>query len=154
MRKELHKDFNEIIFDKLDEWKNADGKEFSVNLIDAFWLMHLDFEHFISHLLPTPTDKKRNAIAFREDIDNIKRKILEHHSRRFENDFQNYLTNVLDKIDYEFRNLDLEKSTSIANELLSKTLELVKDVKSLFNEIKNFQNRYAQELQIQKLKFY
>ncbi len=151
MRKELHKDFNEIIFDKLDEWKNADGKEFSVNLIDAFWLMHLDFEHFISHLLPTPTDKKRNAIAFREDIDNIKRKILEHHSRRFENDFQNYLTNMLDKIDYEFYSLDLGKSASIDNEFLSKTLELVKDVKSLFKEINNFQNGYSQELQLQKL---
>ena len=150
MRKELHKDFNEVIFDKLNEWKNAVGEEFSVNLIDAFWLMHLDFEHFIKHLQPTPTDKKKNAIAFREDIDNIKHKILEHYSRRFEDDFQNYPTNMFDKIDYEFRNLDLEKSTSIANELLSKTLELVKDVKSLFNEIKNFQNRYAQELQIQK----
>lgn len=150
MRKELHKDFNEVIFDKLNEWKNAVGEKFSVNLIDAFWLMHLDFEHFIKHLQPTPTDKKRNAIAFREDIDSIKHKILEHYSRRFEDDFQNYPTNMLDKIDYEFRNLDLEKSTSIANELLSKTLELVKDVKSFFNEIKNFQNRYAQELQIQK----
>ena len=105
MRKELHKDFNEVIFDKLDEWKNAAGEEFSVNLIDAFWLMHLDFEHFISHLRPTPTDKKRNASAFREDIDSIKHKILEHYSRRFENDFKNYTTNMLDKIDYEFRNL-------------------------------------------------
>ena len=112
--------------------------------------MHLDFEHFISHLRPTPKDKKRNAIAFREDINSIKHKILEHYSRRFEDDFQNYPTNMFDKIDYEFRNLDLEKSVPISNELLSKTLELVKDVKSLFKEIKNFQNRYSQELQLQK----
>ena len=150
MRKELHKDFNKVIFDKLNEWKNSVGEEFSVNLIDAFWLMHLDFEHFIKHLRPTPTDKKRNALAFREDIDSIKHKILEHYSRRFEDDFQNYPTNMFDKIDYEFRNLDLEKSVPISNELLSKTLELVKDVKSLFKEIKNFQNRYSQELQLQK----
>lgn len=150
MRKELHKDFNEVIFDKLNEWKNSVGEEFSVNLIDAFWLMHLDFEHFIKHLRPTPTDKKRNALAFREDIDSIKHKILEHYSRRFEDDFQNYPTNMLDKIDYEFRNLNLEKSVPIYNELLSKTLELVKDVKNLFKEIENFQNRYSQELQIQK----
>ena len=150
MRKGLHKDFNEVIFDKLDEWKNADGEEFSVNLIDAFWLMHLDFEHFISHLRPTPTDKKRNAIAFREDINSIKHKILEHYSRRFENDFPNYTANMFDKINYEFRNLDLERSTSIDNELLSKTLDLAKDVKILFKEIKNFQKRYSQELQIQK----
>ena len=112
--------------------------------------MHLDFEHFIKHLRPTPTDKKRNALAFREDIDSIKHKILEHYSRRFEDDFQNYPTNMFDKIDYEFRNLDLEKSVPISNELLSKTLELVKDVKSLFKEIKNFQNKYGHELQIQK----
>lgn len=112
--------------------------------------MHLDFEHFIRHLQPTPTDKKRNALAFREDIDSIKHKILEHYSRRFEDDFQNYPTNMLDKIDYEFRNLNLEKSVPIYNELLSKTFDLVKDVKSLFKEIENFQNRYAQELQIQK----
>lgn len=105
MRKELHKDFNEVIFDKLNEWKNAAGEEFSVNLIDAFWLMHLDFEHFIRHLQPTPTDKKRNAIAFREDINSIKHKILEHYSLRFENDFKNYMTNMFDKIDYEFPNL-------------------------------------------------
>ena len=150
MRKELHKDFNEVIFDKLNEWKNAVGEEFSVNLIDAFWLMHLDFEHFIKHLQPTPTDKKRNAIAFREDINSIKHKILEHYSLRFENDFKNYTTNMFDKIDYEFPNLDLERSTSIDNELLSKTLDLVNDVKSLFKEIRNFQNRYSQEFQLQK----
>ena len=150
MKNDLHDAFDEVIFDKLDEWKNADGEEFSVNLIDAFWLMHLDFEHFIRHLRPTPTDKKRNAIAFREDINSIKHKILEHYSLRFEDDFQNYPTNMFDKIDYEFRNLDLEKSLSINNELLSKTFDFVNDVKSLFKEIRNFQNKYGHELQMRK----
>ena len=57
---------------------------------------------------------------------------------------------MFDKIGYEFYSLDLGKSASIDNELLSKTLELVKDVKSLFKEINNFQNGYSQELQLQK----
>lgn len=68
MGKKLHDEFSEIIFKKLNEWKRVNGEGFQVNLIDAFWLMHLDFEHFINHLRPTPTDKKRNAFAFREDI--------------------------------------------------------------------------------------
>lgn len=80
MMKNLHDDFGEAIFEKLRRWKNANSKEFSVSLIDAFWLMHLNFEHFIIHLRPTPTDEKRNAIAFREDINSIKHKILEHYS--------------------------------------------------------------------------
>lgn len=150
MGKNLHDDFGEVIFAKLDKWKNVAGEEFNVNLIDAFWLMHLDFEHFIGHLRPTPTDKKRSASALREDIDNIKHEILEHYSRRFEDDFQNYLTNMLDKIDYEFHKLDLDKLTSIDNELLSKTLDFVKDVKILFKKIKDFQDKCGKELQIQK----
>ena len=150
MKNDLHDAFDEVIFDKLGEWKNNVDKEFDINLVDAFWLMHLDFEHFKRHLRPTPTDKKRNAITFHEDIENIKHKILEHYSRRFEDDFQNYPTNMFDKIDYEFRNLYLEKSVSIGNKLLSKTLDLAKNVKSLFKEIREFQNRYGQELQIQK----
>lgn len=164
MMKNLHDDFGEAIFEKLRRWKNANSEEFNVSLIDAFWLMHLNFEHFIIHLRPTPTDEKRNAIAFREDIDNIKYKILKHYSRRFEEDFQNYPTNILDKIytdilydrNHTFEKLDSlsnlrsNESMSASNTLFFKLAVLVNDVKILVETVTVLQQRYAQELQIQK----
>ena len=98
MRKKLHDEFSEVIFKKLNAWKSVGDEGSYVNLIDAFWLMHLDFEHFINHLRPTPTDKKRNASAFREDIVAIKGVIVNHYSKLFETDFQNYTANFLDGI--------------------------------------------------------
>ncbi|MBR3497394.1 MAG: hypothetical protein IKO05_00195 [Selenomonadaceae bacterium] len=162
MKKKLHDEFSEIIFKKLDEWKNVGNEGFHVNLIDAFWLMHLDFEHFMNHLRPTPTDKKRNASAFREDIAAIKAKIIEHYSKLFETDFQNYTENFLDGIysDIFFdRNKIFEKLPDLSNvdaesslppELLSKIVALAGEIKSLVKAVEDFQSKHGQALQINK----
>lgn len=162
MKKKLHDEFSEIIFKKLNEWKNVGNEGFHVNLIDAFWLMHLDFEHFMNHLRPTPTDKKRNASAFREDIAAIKAKIIEHYSKLFETDFQNYTENFLDGIysDIFFdRNKIFEKLPDLSNvdaesslppELLSKIVALAGEIKSLVKAVEDFQSKHGQALQINK----
>lgn len=164
MGKNLHNEFSEVIFKKLNAWKNVGDKGFHVNLIDAFWLMHLDFEHFINHLRPTPTDKKRNASAFREDIVAIKGGIVEHYSKLFETDFQNYTTNFLDGIysDIFFdknnlfeklpdlSNVDAESSLPPDSDLLSKIIVLVDEVKNLLKAIEDFQSKHGQALQINK----
>ena len=36
MRKKLHDEFSEVIFKKLNAWKNVGDEGFHVNLIDAF----------------------------------------------------------------------------------------------------------------------
>ena len=164
MGKKLHDEFSEIIFKKLDEWKNVDDEGFHVNLVDAFWLMHIDFEHFMNHLRPIPTDKKRNASAFREDIAAIKAKIIEHYSKLFETDFQNYTENLLDEIysDIFFdrnkifeklpdlSNVDAESSLSSDSELLSKIVALAGEIKSLVKAVEDFQSKHGQALQINK----
>ena len=164
MGKKLHDEFSEIIFKKLNEWKRVNGEGFHVNLIDAFWLMHLDFEHFISHLRPTPTDKKRNASAFREDIVAIKGMIVSRHSKLFETDFQNYTANFLDGIysDIFFdrnnvfeklsdlSNMGTENLTSSDSELFSKIVVLADEVKNLLKAIEDFQSKHGQALQINK----
>lgn len=134
MNKNLHEDFSNVILARLSEWKNVDSETFNGNLIDAFWLMHLDFEHFISNIRVTPTARK-NASVIREDISNVKSKILVHYSRQFEADFKNYQVNMLDKMNANFQNLNLEKVNPIDDELISKILELVREVKILFKEI-------------------
>lgn len=164
MGKKLHDEFSEIIFKKLDEWKNVYDEGFHVNLVDAFWLMHIDFEHFMNHLRPIPTDKKRNASAFREDIAAIKAKIIEHYSKLFETDFQNYTENLLDEIysDIFFdrnkifeklpdlSNVDTESSLSSDSELLSKIVALAGEIKSLVKAVEDFQSKHGQALQINK----
>ena len=162
MGKKLHAEFSEVIFKKLNEWKNVGDEGFHVNLIEAFWLMHLDFEHFINHLRPTPTDKKRNASAFREDIAAIKSWIVEHYSKLFEADFQNYTANFLDGIyrDIFFdrnkifeklpdlSNVDAENSLSPDSDLLSKIVALSDEVKNLLEASEDFQSKHGQALQI------
>ncbi len=164
MRKKLHAEFSEVIFKKLNEWKNVGDEGFHVNLIDAFWLMHLDFEHFINHLRPTPTDKKRNASVFREDIAAIKAKIVEQYSKPFEIDFQNYTENMLDEIysDIFFdKNNLFEKLPNLSNvdagsslppdsDLLSKIIALTDKVKSLLKAVEDFQSKHGQALKINK----
>ncbi len=164
MGKKLHAEFSEVIFKKLDEWKNVDDEGFHVNLVDAFWLMHIDFEHFMNHLRPTPTDKKRNASVFREDIVAIKAKIIEHYSKLFETDFQNYTGNLLDEIysDIFFdrnkifeklpdlSNVDAESSLLSDSELLSKIVALAGEIKSLVKAVEDFQSKHGQALQIEK----
>lgn len=153
MGKKLHDEFSEIIFKKLNGWKRVNGEGFHVNLIDAFWLMHLDFKHFINHLRPTPTDKKRNASAFHEDIVAIKGVIVSHHSKLFETDFQNYTANFLDEIysDIFFdRNNVFENLPSSDSGLFSNIIALVDEVKNLLKVIEDFQSKHGQELQINK----
>ena len=164
MGKKLHDEFSEVIFKKLNEWKNVDDEGFNINLIDAFWLIHLDFEHFINHLRPTPTDKKRNASAFREDIVAIKGVIVEHYSKLFETDFQNYTANFLDGIysDIFFDsnnvfeklpdllNMTTENLPSSDSELFSKIITLIDEVKILLKAIEDFQSKHGQTLQIDK----
>ncbi|MBQ3443418.1 MAG: hypothetical protein IJG33_09255 [Selenomonadaceae bacterium] len=162
MRKKLHDEFSEVIFKKLNAWKSVGDEGSYVNLIDAFWLMHLDFEHFINHLRPTPTDKKRTPSAFREDIVVIKAKIIEHYSKLFEADFQNYTENLLDEIysDIFFdRNKIFEKLPDLSNvdaesslppDLLSKIVALAEEVKSLLKAVEGFQSKHGQALQINK----
>ena len=143
MGKNLHNDFGEIILGKLTEWKKNADKEFHGSLIDAFWFMHLDFEHFISHLHPTPTDKKRNTAALHEDIVAVKYKIVEHYSRLFEADFQNYTENLLNEIytDIFFdRNKTFEISSPPKNDLLSNVVKLIDKVKRLLKSVENFQS--------------
>ena len=162
MRKKLHDEFSEVIFKKLNAWKSVGDEGSYVNLIDAFWLMHLDFEHFINHLRPTPTDKKRIPSAFREDIVVIKAKIIEHYSKLFEADFQNYTENLLDEIysDIFFdRNKIFEKLPDLSNvdaesslppDILSKIVALAEEVKSLLKAVEDFQSKHGQALQIKK----
>ncbi|MBR1645370.1 MAG: hypothetical protein IJ685_01205 [Selenomonadaceae bacterium] len=134
MNKNLHEDFSKVVLAKLSEWKNDGSEKFSGNLIDAFWFMHLDFEHFVNNIRVTPTVKK-NASVIREDIANVKSKILVHYSRQFEADFKTYQVNMLDKMNANFFTLNLEKANPIDNELVLKILELVRAVKILFKEI-------------------
>ena len=138
MKKNLHEDFSKVMLAKLSEWKNADSETFNGNLIDAFWLMHLDFEHFTNNIRVTPT-AQRNASEIREDIANVKSKILVYYSRQFEADFKNYQVNMLDRMNANFSNLDLEELNFIDDELISKILELVRAVKILFKEIMTLQ---------------
>lgn len=138
MNKNLHEDFSKVVLAKLSEWENDGSEKFSGNLIDAFWFMHLDFEHFVNNIRVTPTVQK-NASVIREDIVNVKSKILVHYSRQFEADFKTYQVNMLDKMNANFFTLNLEKVNPIDNELVLKILELVRAVKILFKEIASLQ---------------
>ena len=126
--------------------------------------MHIDFEHLMNHLRPTPTDKKRIPSSFREDIAIIKAKIIEHYSKLFETDFQNYTENLIDEIysDIFFdknnlfeklpdlSNVDAENSLPPDSDLLSKIVALVDEVKSLLKAVEDFQSKHGQALQINK----
>ena len=147
--------FNSSLFkkfmEKLSELEDSGDKISSWGLVEAFWFMRLNFNHFFKHVKQYDPTQKADELKIR--INTIKANIIKHYSKAFDSDFSKFTLNMVneiyrntDSIDINFinslcsqDNLDIEYTKCI--ELLKNFIDIIENVKTLKMDMLNFMEK-------------